>query len=163
MFVNFGNTKFMLFCKEHDSLPDNIRPFVVQGHTIERVTSFKYLGIVLDPALNFNIHYDLVLKKICSRISFITSVKRYLNIQSMKAMVNAHLHSVTDYCLDIWAIQGDKKLDTIQMKIDKFLCSYFYPRIAKRKAHKVLNFSKIRKSEDMAKIRNDCNFLTLTM
>lgn len=160
MYVNFDKTKYMILCKNRDPTLEKVKQFRVKEHDIERVFSFKYLGIIIDPALNFNLHLDLVLSKISSRVKFILGVKRYLNVQAMKAMVNAHLHSVTDYCVDIWAVQGTNKLDLIQSKIDKFI--YCYPSLAKRRPSCNLSFTKIRDSDDMMKLRNECNFLTLS-
>jgi hypothetical protein len=36
-------------------------------------------------------------------------------------MLNAYVHSNTDYCIDIWSVQSDARLYIIQNKIERFL------------------------------------------
>jgi ribonuclease P/MRP protein subunit RPP40 len=64
MKVNFDETKLMIFHKEKDSTVGAVRDCVVLGQTIERVFEFKYLGLLLDPHLNFNKHFDYVMSKV---------------------------------------------------------------------------------------------------
>jgi hypothetical protein len=78
-----------------------IRPCTANGNVIERVYEFKYLGLLLDPHLNFNLHFDSVLSKVSSRL---LGIKRHLSCQAMCSMINAYVHSYTDYCIDIWSV-----------------------------------------------------------
>jgi hypothetical protein len=161
VFVNFDKTKFMIFHNERCKIKEDVRLFDINNIIIERVFSIKYLSLYLDPSLTFKDHFDYVLSKICQRIKFLHGVKRYLNQQAMCSMVNAYLHSVTDYCIDIWTVQNDNKLDLIQCKIDNFLKCYYFPKLAKQKCYRKLNYASLRKSIDIRKIRTDCNFLSL--
>ncbi len=79
----------------------------------------------------------------------------------MCSMVNAYLHSVTDYCIDIWTVQTDAKLNVIQSKIDNFLICYYFPKLAKQKCSRKLSYASLHNSIDIAKLRADCNFLSL--
>jgi hypothetical protein len=161
MTVNFDKTKFMLFHHESDKIDINIPNININGIEIESVTKMKYLGLILDPHLNFNLHYDYVLKRVCQRVKFLYGIKRYLSQQAMCAMVNAHLHSVIDYCLDIWCVQNKTRLDSLQKKIDRFLISYNFPKLAKKKCNRKKSYQSIRNSIDIVKIRTECNFLTV--
>jgi hypothetical protein len=87
MRVNFDKTKFMIFHKEKDSTVGNVRECVVMGPTIERVFEVKYLGLLLDPHLNFNRHFDYVISKVSSRIKYIVGVKGHLSVQAMCSML----------------------------------------------------------------------------
>jgi hypothetical protein len=159
MKVNFDKTKFMIFHKEKDSTVGNVRECVVLGRTIERVFEFRYLGLLLDPHLNFNKHFEYVISKVSSRIKYIMGVKRHLSTKAMCNMINAYVHSITDYCIDIWTVQTDVRLDKIQAVIDRFLLNFFFPSFAK-KSHKQ-SYQSVRRSINIIELRNKCNFLSL--
>jgi hypothetical protein len=127
MVVNFGKTKFMLFHKEKDSSVGEVRPCTVNGKVIDRVYEFKYRGLLLDTRLNFNLHFESVLSKVASRLKYILGIKRYLSCHAMCNMLNAYVHSNTDYCIDIGSLQSDARLNIVQNKIYGFLIKLFLP------------------------------------
>jgi hypothetical protein len=65
-------------------------------------------------------------------------VKRYLSTKAMCSMINAYVHSITDYCIDIWTVHSDVKLCKIQALIDRFLLNYFFPSIVKKVRKKAI-------------------------
>jgi hypothetical protein len=75
-------------------------------------------------------------------------------------MLNAYVHSVTDYCIDIWTVQSDTRLSLIQNKIDRFLINFFFPTIVKKCSRKK-SYNSVRNNIDIYKLRDVCNFLTL--
>jgi hypothetical protein len=160
MVVNFCKTKFMLFHKEKDSSVGEVRPCTVNGKVIDRVYEFKYLGLLLDNHLNFNLHFESVLSKVASRLKYILGIKRYLSCHAMCNMLNAYVHSNTDYCIDIWSVQSDARLNIIQNKIDRFLINYFFPTIVKKISRK-RSYNSIRYNIDLNELSNVFNFLTL--
>jgi hypothetical protein len=132
--VNFDKTNFMVFHKERDrTSSSDISKITVRNKCIDRVFSFKYLGLWFDPHLNFNFHYNSVLKKVVGRIKFMRGIKRYLTPQVMKTMLNAYIHSVIDYGIDIWAVQPEAELQQIQRKIDRFLLEFYSPSHYKKR------------------------------
>jgi hypothetical protein len=61
----------------------------------------------------------------------------------MKTMINACVHSVIDYGIDIWAVQPDAELQQIQRRIDRFLLEFYCPSHFKkrRKVYSTGHFS----------------------
>ena len=86
----------------------------------------------MDPSLSFKSHYNHVLDKTSNKLNYLYGIKRYITTNTMKVMLNADVHSVSDYCLDIWAIQTDNMLTKIQDKVDRFIINYNIPVIAKK-------------------------------
>jgi hypothetical protein len=80
-----------------------------------------------------------VLKKVVSRIKYLRGIKRYLTPLVMKTMINAYIHSVIDYGIDIWAVQPEAELHQIQRRIDRFLLEFYCPSHYKK--HRKTNFS----------------------
>ena len=54
-------TKIMIFHRKRKQIPE--LEFLIDGCNIECVSSFNFLGIMLDQSLSWNNHVDLVLKK----------------------------------------------------------------------------------------------------
>ncbi len=65
-------------------------------------------------------------------------------------MVNAHLHLVIEYGIEIWAVLTNDQLDVIQRKIDRFLTEVMYP-VYKRKKRNI----------EYADVRKEFEFLTI--
>jgi hypothetical protein len=163
MSINYDKTKVMYFHKNKDFTirKESVEKITVRDYVIERVFSFKYLGITIDPCLTFNLHYDSVVKKLTNKIRYLRSFKRFFNKKIFKVMVNCHIHSVIDYALDIWAVQTDTKLDYLQRKIDRFLLEYEYPNFYKRLKCTEVDISKLRKSYDFLTVKQRRDYVIL--
>jgi hypothetical protein len=74
-------------------------------------------------------------------------------------MINASVHSITDYSIDIWTVRSDAKLCKIQALIDRFLLNYFFPSIVKKSKRK--SHQSVRRSINIIDLRIRCNFLSL--
>lgn len=61
-------TKSMVFTRSHSLIDFTI--LTQDGTPIERVTSYKYLGIWLDDKLSFGVHIESLLKKTQTQVSF---------------------------------------------------------------------------------------------
>jgi len=67
--INFSKSKFMLIGKPSTfKFPNANKIFSDSDHYIDRVYSFKYLGIWLDDCLNFKLHAENVLDNVCSSL-----------------------------------------------------------------------------------------------
>jgi hypothetical protein len=146
----------MIFHKERDrTCSSDINKISVRNESIDRVFSFKYLGLWFDPHLNFTIHYNSVIKKEVGRIKYLRGIKRFLTPQVMKTMLNAYIHSVIDYGLDIWAVQPEAELQQIQ-RIDRFLLEFYCPSHYKKRR----KLSVIAQNTNYS-LLDKCHFLTV--
>ena len=101
MTLNASKTKIMLFGRSY-SLSVNV---LIDGKRIEIVLSFKYLGVLLDPQMNFTMQVDAAVakaKRACGKICFMIKGRFGLPIQIgitlYKALVRPHL----EYGLPAW-------------------------------------------------------------
>jgi len=127
-------------------------------NVIERVFEFKYLGIIFDPCMKFTKHFLSVQSKISHRLKYLYGIKRFLSKNVMVIMINAYVHSVIDYGLDIWAVQSTIQLSSIQDKIDRFLVSFFLPGLMRRtkKCYNVM-----RRRINVQDMWSKCNFTSI--
>lgn len=157
MEMNYSKTKFMIFSKT--PTPPNIYTSLVSnGQQIERVDHFKYLGVIFEENLKFDSHFNTVKVRVQSQIKFLYGIKKYLTRFAVKVLLNAYVHSIIDYCVDIWAVQPAQKLSGVQEIINGFLVSYFVPKFAKQKRQR--KYRSLVNSVDINSILRDLNLLT---
>ena len=64
-FLNVSETKEMILDFRQNTVPPP--PIFINGAEVERVTEYKYLGVVLDNKLEWSSNFDNILKKLDSR------------------------------------------------------------------------------------------------
>jgi hypothetical protein len=78
----------------------------------------------------------------------------------MKIVINAYVHSVIDYGLEIWAVQSHSELELLQCRINRFLLEFFCPSHYKKR--RKLHVSNSNSVNSVNNLLNTCNFLTIT-
>ncbi len=94
--LNTEKTKFIIFGNKNKLGNVGNVELTMNNERIERVTSFKYLGIIMDDILSFEQHIDHLYKKCCQKLGAIGKVRDCLNkklpLQLYKSLVSPHLH-----------------------------------------------------------------------
>ncbi len=80
---------------------------------IERVKSFKNLGVYLDDVMTYKEHVSKVVKKISSRIGVLSKVVRYVTLDYRKLLFNAIVLPHFDYCSQVCSNSIKSVLDQI--------------------------------------------------
>lgn len=173
--INFSKTKLVIFHKPQNKVNSDLK-LIYKNHEIERMTSFKYLGVYLHETLNFQQHFDYVKSKLSSNIGCINTLKKYITQQLFNMLVNSFLYSVVDYGLTIWGHAVETQLEKLQKIINSLIKSYFYPSLGKlytkkywanynnvhfndKNSHqKLINLSK---SIDVNNLLDKCNILSV--
>ena len=114
--------------KSDDPLP----LLTCKSQTIELVSEFKYLGIIFDSTLSFKNHYKHVCGRVSSAAGCLIRIKRFLNLQIFKVLINSFVMSIIDYGIIIWGNLSNTQIQILQSKVNTLLGSYFYPRIINR-------------------------------
>ena len=122
--LHVGKTECMLF-GSHRRLKG--REFVVECGTavVKRVTSVKYLGVVLDQHLNFRDHVSGVVKKATGKLYFLYRSAASLDSGSRRMLCSSLISSGLEYCTSAWypsLLEESKKcLATLQRKMVRFV------------------------------------------
>ena len=70
----------------------------IEGKVIQKVPSFKYLGLVLDPTLSFNQQIKNVANIVTHKMFMLTKIRRYFNNKSiMLCIFNTMVLQYFDY------------------------------------------------------------------
>ena len=76
--LNVGKTKLMIFGSQRKLNRINEVKLELNGVNIERVETFKYLGITLDQCLTFESHIQYVYNKCCARLGMLRKAQNCL-------------------------------------------------------------------------------------
>ena len=77
--------------------PANIN--VTYGHpSVQFTTSYKYLGVEIDPTLNMNANFDSTYKKSSSRPRLLNKLGLFLTVKATKSIYQSMLFPTLTYC-----------------------------------------------------------------
>jgi len=112
MHINVDKNKVMLFGNTVDDVK-----VTVYGQMLENVKSYKYLGVLLDSALNFTMQVDYAISKaerasakVCSLISGRKGISVPLSLQLYKSLVRPHL----EYAIPVWACLTESDVERLE-------------------------------------------------
>lgn len=123
MKLNLNKSKYMIFRTKHDNskIPNKIN---ISSNTIERVTSYKYLGITFDEKMSFSDHLKNLEKKLIATTNLVGKIRKNVPTHILKKIYFAHFHSHICYVPFIWGFCNDtlvKPIQTLQNKILKYV------------------------------------------
>jgi len=80
------------------------------------VPSIKFLGVQIDPQLNFKTHISSINKKLCTGLFFLRSVQNFMNEKALKYMYYSLIHCHIIYALHVYSSASEKLLKSIFVK-----------------------------------------------
>jgi len=81
--------------------------------------TYKYLGVLLDENLSFNLHIEYICKKLAKSLFCLRRAKKFLNERGLLNLYHAFFHSHLLYCVNIVSCSSQsnlKKILTLQKK-----------------------------------------------
>ncbi|KAJ8047183.1 hypothetical protein HOLleu_06114 [Holothuria leucospilota] len=111
------------FRTKHKVIPE---PVLINDSIVERVTEYKYLGVVIDNDLKWHEHVAYVEKRLKPRLYCLRKLNSFSVSQNILAtFYSSILSSVWTYCLICWAGNTDKShikvLDDIIKRVGRIL------------------------------------------
>ena len=94
--LNVGKTKSMLF-RNHYYRGNTELKMQVNNVVLEQVNSYKYLGIMLDQNLNFNMHVDYMCNKTRKKLGMLKRVRKYITIDTALLLYKTLVVPLFDY------------------------------------------------------------------
>lgn len=112
--LNLTKTKYMVFHSSRKLIPQHPDPCVNNVH-VEKVSSFKYLGIHLDSCLSWDIHIKQILKKVSSLCGLMKRVRCFVHKEALLQFYYACIHSILQYLIIVWGHASKSKLKKVQV------------------------------------------------
>jgi len=125
MNINTDKTKEMLIGAANKNPPSLL---VINDQPIERVTSFKLLGVTVSNTLNWNENTSKICSKASSRLHFLTLLKRAgMPVNELLSYYKSVIRPVMEYGCSVWqsSITEDQthRLDAIQRRAERIILS----------------------------------------
>ena len=149
--LNVDKAKLMIFCSQQKLNTIQDVDICIEGRTIERVNTFKYLGMTLDQCLTFNDHIDKLYSKCCAKLGAIRKARacmgQNLALRLYKSLILPHL-DMGDIIYDVATQESKSKLQLLQNAACRvILCRGKLD--STHKMHEDLKLSKLSDRRDM--------------
>ena len=97
--LNIKETKFTFFHKNSvkDNIPLKLPDLHISNKSIERKSSIKFLGVMLDEHIAWNDHIHAIEKKLAKNIGLLCRVRQFLDKESLKTICLSYIHSYFNY------------------------------------------------------------------
>lgn len=122
--LNIKKTHFMIFHSRKKPINHSYPAINISGFTIERVTSTKFLGIILDDHLTWIPHIKHVALKVAKNIGVINKVKHIFPEKLLLSLYYTMVFPYLSYCNIAWASTFStslKKLVLLQKRIVRII------------------------------------------
>ena len=118
----------MIFCSKQRILKSTEIPNVIINHMpIERVSYFKFIGVIIDSNLTWSHHINHIsntLSRICGVLS---RLKHYAPVLILKIIYNSLFLSHLNYGITAWGLNvGPRIYNTLQKKAIKYISNAKY-------------------------------------
>ena len=119
--LNAKKTKHMNFGTRNQTKKCTIIQLAIDGKAIQRVPSFKYLGVILDPTISFRAHIEHVSNTVSHKMFMLSKVRRYLNNESMLCIYRSMVLPYLDYADVAFSGASSNLLEKLQKLQEKCL------------------------------------------
>ncbi len=113
--LNTSKTKYIVFGNKSNLTVKPDLNLTIGGKPIERVSSMKYLGVILDEHLTFDEHIQYILFKSSKKLGILRRSKEYLNNSTRKLLYQSLILPHMDYCDTVYMCTTEKNLQKLQI------------------------------------------------
>lgn len=112
--LNKKKSKYMHFHHFNVHVDDSVC-VAVDGESIEKVSHFTYLGMVLDTHLTYRRHCDFVSSRMSAAIGALYKVKAFVPREALLSIYFSLVHSHLLYMVNIWGTASTAHLKPLQI------------------------------------------------
>ena len=94
--INVSKTNLMLFSNNLD--PGDISEVYMNNVRIQYASSAKFLGIMIDDKLKFNLHINNIAQKISKNCGIFYKLKQYVSTNTLLCIYRSFVESYLNYC-----------------------------------------------------------------
>ena len=123
--LNVKKTKFMLFHHKQRDIKHLIPNLKINGHTLERVQEFNFLGLVIDENLTWNSHIQKIANKASRILGVICRLKNYLPGHILRILYNSMLMPHLQYSILNWG-HKNSRLHKLQKRAVRIMTNSKY-------------------------------------
>ena len=97
--INKDKTKYTLFHKarEKDNIPLKLPPLFMSDREVKRITSVKYLGVLIDEHFTWKENITVIESKVSKNLGILYRARRVLDSTALKNLYFSFIHSYLNY------------------------------------------------------------------
>ena len=115
--LNIEKTKYMIFRSVKKRL-DQKEKILVKGNVVERVSSVKFVGVMLDQTLSWNHHIQMVKNKLAKSLGILKLANKTLPKSIIKSLYFSFIYPHLVYCVEVWGNAADVHISQL-LKMQK--------------------------------------------
>ena len=116
--LNCGKTELLIFRHPNKQINYDLK-IKINGKTLIASKSVKYLGIVIDPHLNWSHHVDSLSSKLSRAIGMISKMRHFVSETTLRSIYYGIFSSLLTYGAQIWAQFNNKHVCRLQKLQDR--------------------------------------------
>ncbi len=109
------NCKILGIKPKFKKLPAIPMTLEANNQKVGQVSSFEYLGIIIDESINFVEHTDYVYNKSCKKLGAIKKCRKFLNTKISLMLYKSLAVPLMDYCDTVYMQANQDNLDKLQI------------------------------------------------
>ena len=117
--LNISKSKFMFFSNKKKV--DHILDIKINGKSLEKSNSYKYLGVIFDHDLTWKPHVERICNKISKACGAISKLRHYLDIDTLKSVYFALIHSHIRYGIAVWGNATENVLQPLHALLNRVI------------------------------------------
>ena len=91
----------MIFHRARLKKSDTNIPIILNNTNLELVTFTKFLGVIINDKLTFELHIVYTKNKISKGLGIIIKARKYLNRESLLKLYNCFVFLYLTYCIEV--------------------------------------------------------------
>ena len=128
--LNHAKTNFIFFTKSRRSQDIILLPVKIDNTSINRVSSSKFLGVIIDQNLSWTEHISSIAKITSRNTGVLSKLRSFLPATSLVLLYNSLILPYLNYCNIVWARTSTSKLHSLLMIQKRAIrvCTFSHPR-----------------------------------
>ena len=108
-------TKYSIIATQYKVAHLDHQPDVrINGHSIDRVRTHRYLGVEIDDTLTWHSQIDQIVKKVSAGLAILRRARALVPRDTLINMYNALVVPYFDYCSPVWGCIGKCQSERLQ-------------------------------------------------
>ena len=116
--LNVKKSKYMLITRKRSAPNLNL---LINSSSLDSCDSYKYLGVYIDRNLSWCTHVDYLCRKIVKGCGGLAKLRHCVNINILKNVYYALIHSYLRYGIAVWGNASANILKPLQTIVNKAL------------------------------------------
>ena len=88
--------------------------YSIDGQDLNRVSEYKYLGVIFDESLTWNAQVKYLLSKAGKRIGMLGRTRKNISMHTASTIYKSFILPIVDYCDAVWNCCGAVNTDMIE-------------------------------------------------